>query len=332
MRRFLKYLGAALLCLNPVTSLFVVGWTETLMRRRGLRLWWERGSGGAPNLEEFLAAYGPGRTAWGTFKAGLLSFLNTALLTLPGSALWLFAWYDGWNNSFHKGYEQAAVAPAVGVLGSALFIAAMLYLPLAQARQAAAGEWRAFYGFRVVWSVARAKWLSCLGLAALYAALALPVTLLRMAPNFIGNFIPAGGDPAAASAFLNKYSYGSCLVVLGAYTLLRLSAARIYAAGLLELVKDGVLGEADLAPAEAAALAQLGLLRVVPAAPRHALFHLLGWAGTRTGRIVSTGGAVLLWAAFVGQIFVAQFINFKPRSGWLNHPLIGLPWFRMKAG
>lgn len=64
--------------------------------------------------------------------------------------------------------------------------------------------------------------------------------------------------------------------------------------------------------------------------PRHALLRVLGWAGTRTGRFASTAGAVALWSAFVFQVFATQFINYSPRSGWLNHPLVQLPWFRMK--
>lgn len=323
MRRVLQWLGAAVLCLNPVSSILVAGWVQALIRRSVVESWRRSGKG------DFAV---PGRGLWGSFAEGALAVFNTWVLTLPGCVLWMFAWYDGWNNSFHKGYEQAWVAPAIGVLGSALFIAAMLYVPLAQAGQASAGQWRAFYRFHLVWSVARAKWLSCLALAALYAALSLPVAGLRMAPNFFGNGVTAGADDAAARAFLLKYSYASCLYVAAAYTALRLAAARVYAAGLLELVKDGVVGEDELAPGERAALEALGLLRAQPAPPRHALLRVLGWAGTRTGRFVSTGGAVLFWAALVAQVFVSQFINFRPRSGWLNQPLVQLPWFRLATG
>lgn len=329
MRRLLKGLWAAALCLNPVTSLWVVGWTQALQRRRVLRAW-ATASRGETSPDDFIGAQDAELSAWRTFTAGALAYFNTAVMTLPGAVLWMFAWYDGWNNSFHKGYEQAWVAPVVGLLGSVLFIAAMLYVPLAQARQAAAADWRAFYAFRVVWSVTRAKWLSCLGLAASYAALALPVTLLRMAPNFFGNAIPAGAGEAAAGDFLLKYSYGACLYVLAAGTALRLAAARVYAAGVLELVKDGVVAEADLAPAERAALGRLGLLRAEAPEPRHPVLRVLGWAGTRTGRAVSLSGAVALWAAFVFQVFATQFINFTPRSTWLNQPLVQLPWFRLK--
>src|SRR5881397_3409231 len=69
------------------------------------------------------------------FKVGVQGVFNTWVLTMPGCILWLFAWYDGWNNSFNKGYEQAPVGPLTGIFGVLLFIAAMLYVPLAQARQ-----------------------------------------------------------------------------------------------------------------------------------------------------------------------------------------------------
>lgn len=332
MKRLLqpaKALGAAALCLNPVASLFVVGWIEAMMRRRTLRHWWEaRGPLDAPALEAFLQERAQPGGLRAPFARGLRAALNTWALTEPPCALWLFAWYDGWNNSFHKGYEQAFVAPSIGLLGAALFAAAMLYVPMAQARQAATGEWRRFYDFRLVWAVARTKWLSCLALAALYAGLSLPLTALRVVPNFLPFGDRLGDD--AAGAFLLRYSYAACLFVLGAYAFLRLSAARIYAAGLLELVQGGDATEEDLAAAEREALGRVGLLRAKPPAPSHALLRALGWAGTLTGRLVSIGGAAALWAFFVFQIFASQFLNFRPRSGWLNQPFVQLPWFRLQ--
>ena len=65
-------------------------------------------------------------------KLGVGAIFNTWVLTLPACGLWLFAWYDGWNNSFTKGYEQAGVGPGTELLGVGLFIAAMLYVPMAQ--------------------------------------------------------------------------------------------------------------------------------------------------------------------------------------------------------
>jgi hypothetical protein len=73
--------------------------------------------------------------------------------------LWLFAWFAGWNNSFHKGYELAFVGPAAGWLGVALFISDMLYVPYAQVRHAVSGERRRFFELgllrRLRWAGAR---------------------------------------------------------------------------------------------------------------------------------------------------------------------------------
>ena len=72
-------------------------------------------------------------------QLGLQGILTTWTLTLPGCLLWLFAWYDGWNNSFNKGYEQAAVGLVVFILGMFLFVGSMFYVPMAQARFASTG-------------------------------------------------------------------------------------------------------------------------------------------------------------------------------------------------
>src|SRR2546429_8683233 len=87
-------------------------------------------------------------------------------------------WYDGWNNSFNKGYEQFSVGPGVSVLGILLFITAMLYVPMAQARQAVTGNWRCFYQFRLIRTLVRRRWFACFGLAALYALCSLPILVL----------------------------------------------------------------------------------------------------------------------------------------------------------
>ena len=324
MRRAAAFLGTAALCLNPVSSLVVLGWLERQARRSVLSRWWEARTEPAVPLDDFLAASDPAGGRLSPFFSGAKALFNTYVLTLPGCVLWLFAWYDGWNNSFDKGYEQAWVAPVTGLFGTALFAAAMLYVPLAQARQAASGEWRDFYRFDVVWAVARTKWLSCASLAALYAALSVPLFALRSLPSL---FTLGQAHPGR---FLLGYSYLACLYVLAACAAARLAAARVYAAGLLELVRAGELPPERLAAREREALGRLGLLRSEPPAPRHVLLRALGWAGTRTGLTLSTTGALGCWGAFVFLIFASQFFNFRPRSGWLNQPFVQMPWFRLR--
>ena len=163
-------------------------------------------------------------------KLGLQAILNTWVLTIPGCALWLVAWYDGWNNSFNKGYEQAAVGPTTGVFGVLLFIAAMLYVPMAQARQASTGSWRAFYQFRLVWGLIKRNRLKCLGLAVLYSVVSLPVTLLKTAPGFFPQMFP-NLEAMTDAEILNiaqTYFFWAAAFVFPAYVLLHLAAARVY--------------------------------------------------------------------------------------------------------
>lgn len=173
-------------------------------------------------------------------KVGIQGIFNTWVLTLPACVLWLFAWYDGWNNSFNKGYEQAPIGPLTGILGIILFIAAMLYVPLAQARQAVTGDWRSFYNFSFVWGIVRRHWLACLLLAALSSICFVPVMILKTAPTFIGQQ-PHYADMANAQVLkaLNNYFFAAAFLVFPLYVYVRVLAARIYARGVLRGIQRG---------------------------------------------------------------------------------------------
>src|SRR6266478_1267662 len=128
---------------------------------------------------------------WQNFWIGLRAITNTWVLTLPACLFWWFGWYDGWNNSFNKGYEQAPVGPLISIFGIVLFIAAMFYLPLAQARQAVTGEWRSFYQFRLVWKIVRDRSVYCVLLGVLYTLLSIPLSILKTSPMFWMHNSPA---------------------------------------------------------------------------------------------------------------------------------------------
>jgi hypothetical protein len=40
----------------------------------------------------------------------------------------------------------------------------------------------------------------------------------------------------------------------------------------------------------------------------------------------------MVWFTFVAQIFISEFINYHPVIGWLNQPLVQLPWFHYVPG
>ena len=264
------------------------------------------------------------------FWTGLQGAFNTWVLTLPPCVLMGFAWYDGWHNSFNKGYEQSFVGPVVSFVGIFLLIGAMYYVPLAQARQAVTGNWKAFYHFRLVGEVIRRRWLSSLGLAALYATLCVPVTIMKVVPMFWGSN-QAGLEALTEKELvvkLNHYFFWCALYVFPAFALLRGVAARIYASAVVEGLRDGWICHESLGSFEARALERLNLVYPRPRPDRHPVLKIVTWAGTRLGRGVSYTLLFFVWFAFVAQTYIGEFLKFNSFPVWVVHPLVQLPWFR----
>ena len=270
-----------------------------------------------------------GQSLWTNVRLGVQGIFNTWVLTLPACVLMLFGWYDGWNNSFNKGYEQFSVGPGVSVLGILLLITAMLYVPMAQARQAVTGNWRCFYQFRLIRTLVRRRWFACFGLAALYALCSLPILVLMSVVIFLPNVNPelADATPAQTIHLLNSYFFWSALFVFPAFVLLRLVAARTYGSTLLRALQSGAIAQDALAENEWQALHRLDLLQVEPPPPRHPVWRIVTWAGTRAGRITFGFLTVLAWFVFIVELYIAQFSNYRGATVWLNQTLVQLPWF-----
>lgn len=365
-----RYGLGALFCQSLLGSILILGWTMRIARRTILKAWWRRsasphkeadfdafllrdgttaGQAGFPNLVR-----GQNLSAWEScrqtadrralrnlgralfcslaqnMKIGLQSILTTWAITLPGCALWFFSWYDGWNNSFNKGYEQAAVGPATGIAGVFLFIGAMFYAPMAQMRQASTGDWRAFFEFGKVRDLIRKNWLACFGLAALCSLLSFPAFLLKTAPAFFTNAEPGWADLTAPEALriLKAWFFWAGFYILPAFILLRIVAAKIYASSVLACAQSGLWNEDSLSENEWGALRRLGLLEALPRPRRHPLLRLAAWVGTRVGRATVVFGTFLAWFTLVAQIYTSEFfIKAEYGKGWLNQPLVQLPWF-----
>ena len=355
-----KFVIGVLLIQSFLGAFLVMGWLWRVSQRFVMRSWWKRsrkmswrefiiddswpnwilGSRDTKKLRTRL--FGSlGRN----FKTGVQAFFNTALILGPASALWIFSWYDGWNNSFNKGYEQAAVGPATGFAGVFLFIAAMFYLPLAQMRHAATGDWRKFYQFRLVWTLIRRKWLECLGLAMLISALSLPLMVLKTAPGMFTAMKPdnvesangfrrmIGGDweNLTREEALQKLKiyYALCgFYLFPALILMRLLAARIYASAIVDCIQTGVLPEDALTENEWQALNHLDLLVVRPLPKRNCFVGAIAWVGTKAGAITVGFAMFLVYFTFVAQVYVGEFLHKNDRGqGWWNQPLVELPYF-----
>lgn len=344
-----KFAVGIVCCQSALLSLLLVGWTYRFMQRTAVKTWHKRSG----RLHEFHESW-PNwiihqnfRETWGThkfkalfhslwlnFRLGVAGVFNTFVLTLPGCALMLFGWYDGWNNSFNKGYEQFSVGPGLSWLGIFMFAVAMLYVPMAQARQATTGEWRSFYQWRLVWRLVRLRWLQCLGISAIYALLWFPILILRVgAPYLQGKANKMSSAELMALPHeqivqsLNQYFFWCALLILPAFVFVRWLATRNYAAGVAIGIKKGIIAAFGLSDFERGTLARLNLLEAAPAPPRHILLRLAarGWRfSLRAGAVVAI---FLVWVIYVFELYVAQFFHYIPNIGWLNHCLVQLPWF-----
>lgn len=266
---------------------------------------------------------------WLNIKLGTQAVFNSFVLTLPGAVLMLLGWQHGWSISFNKVYEQAYEGRIISAIGIAMSLAAMLYLPMAQARQAVTGNWRSFWQFKLVRRIIRRQWWQCVALAAIYAAASLVVAAGRIAPMGVGNSRQAATmSDAQLLAAVNNAFFIACLFIFPLFVLVKCIAARIYAGGVLKLVRDGELAGDDLEPAERIVLDRLGLLQAQLRPRRHVIVRAaMGFTG-----LFARGGAVLValivWFILITQIYFSQFMVYLPGAGWLTHPLVQLPWFR----
>lgn len=365
-----KFVVGVVLCQYPLTAILAVGWTYRVMQRTALRAWWKAGEEGgdfrafvaehestrghrsspnwllAQNTRETIRRDWAARKGirgkavavcsglTGSFlqnvRIGLAGIVNTWVLTLVPALLWVFGWYAGWNNSFNKGYEQYYVGILISWIGIALFIAVMLYLPLAQARQAVTGRWQSFYEYRLIRSLIRRRPVPCLLLAACYSIASLPVAILIAFTLFIEQINPNTSEMTDLEFlnFLNTYFLWTGAVGFAAFVALRVFAARLYAGAILGAVRDGEVSMDRLAAIESLTLERLGLSSPGDRPRRHAAIRIARTASRPFWRTSVVTVTVLIWFSFVAQIYVREFLNYHPVRGWMNQPLVQLPWFR----
>jgi len=218
-----------LLCLHPVTAVIALGW---LTRRMGAVL-----VADAPAPGWLLGPSGAGRIsrAFGGLAAnirdGLRTLAGLALLTLPFTALWLGAWWAGWENSFNKGYEQAAIGPLVWFGATAYALLILPHLPFALAHAARAQTLGAFTHWRTIRRMRAAAGWRGPWLALVSVILALPLLGAQALPVFIEDIVPGFGQMAPGE----QHSIAGLIALLtAAYSfaslyILRLMAARIAA-------------------------------------------------------------------------------------------------------
>jgi hypothetical protein len=346
---------------SPAGAVVVAGWLQRYLQRAVYRSWWRRSRGRLGTFDEFVAeepvllgfqrfpnwVMGLTSPIW----TGIQTLANVGALTLPGMMLWAVGWWGGWQNSFHKGYEQFLIGPWVSWLGILLFMVAMLYVPMAVARQAATGQWKSFWEGRTVWRLIQASGWQSAWVAVLYAVANAVVMAMKSWPQFLPQFkiselAKRGLDPtealekgietvdwaqltdAQALFVLDRYYLGTALLVLVILLGLKRLLAWMYSGAVIRAIQRGTLGEDSLADTEWRWLNTLGLLQEREAPVRPVLVRIVAWAGRTVGRVLSRTIVFLAWFGFVGTIYISEFLSYHPIVGWLNQPLVQLPWFR----
>lgn len=302
-----------LACTGPVTAILALGW---LTRWSGHRLrdrfgraveapGWVLGprevqGKPAPALTRALGGLAA------NMRAGVLALVALMVWTLPFTLLWLGAWWAGWENSFNKGYEQAAVGPATFLTG--WFLAALILpmLPLVLAHLAVEDRLAAAFELRRLRSlVAQAGW-RIPALSLVTSAFALPFLGARALITLAPAIWPGVEDlsPEAVAAVQGQITLGLAALAFAAAFGLRWLATGVYlrAAPRAAGRKPGLWDGSEAAEAAEPARAPSRLMTAV--------WYALAMAAT-------------LGLAFL--ILVGQFLD-HAWWRWILHPAMTLPW------
>ena len=297
-----------LLTVLPVTSLLALGWLTRRMghisrSRFGLAEQspgWLLGPREAGRVARALGGLGA------NIRAGLITLTALLAWTLPFTALWLGAWWAGWENSFNKGYEQAFVGPSVYLFGTAVSMLILPVLPLMLAHLATEDRLSAAFELRRLRSVVTQAGWRVPALGALTLLVSIPLFGARGLITTAPSFAPQLDDMTPDQIATLKGQIALAIAAFAFVSLwgLRGLAARIYAraapraAGLRPGLWDGALA------AEAAE----------PARPASRLMAALWYL------------AAMGFAGGLGfQILASQFLD-HAYWRWIFHPFLTLPW------
>jgi hypothetical protein len=271
----------------------------------------------------------PWHSFWVNFKTGLAGIFCTYLLTGWGCLLMVFGWEFGWFNSINRYYEQYLIGPGLFFLGLLLFILAMFYVPMAQAHQAATGQARAFFEFRFVRRLVRARLTAYVGLAMLMGFASFVLTIVVIAgtlnPEFLWNDATLSPQEVRAGFWLYLFLF-TLLLLFPLYLLQRYVAAVIYRSAVLKALRKGTVTRAELNPVLAGWLEKLDL-KVVPRLETAGL----GWYARLTTRFayrrVLFTVLFFVWLFFATRLLLHHFLRAHPVVTYMNQPMIQMPCF-----
>jgi hypothetical protein len=215
-----------LLCLHPVTAIIALGWLTRRMAAimgAGATPGWLMGPTGAGRVTRVFGGLGA------NIRDGVRTLAGLALLTLPFSALWLGAWWAGWENSFNKGYEQAAIGPAVWLGATIPALLILAHLPFALAHAAREGRLGAFAEWQSIRRMRAAAGWRAAWLALMSVILSLPFLGAQALPVFVEHIVPgfAAMTPEDQHSIAGMIALLTALYSFASLYMLRGMAARI---------------------------------------------------------------------------------------------------------
>lgn len=363
---FTKCLVGFLCCWSPLAAPLLTGWLNRYMQRSAVQLWIKKGTLQDRNeiyktpeigcfklwpkwselnlnqstktdrkfeqtiirskaLKPFLKALSV------QYCSGLSSLANTWLLTLPLACVWLWMWWAGWNLSFSRMHEEQELAPMISLLSIVGFCLIMLYLPIAQARQAMHEKWQSFFDFRTIRIIASHVRLR-LFIFALFCALGSAGLMLgtKIIPaTFEQTYALDLTNPANIEESVFKHFFFTILCFFSGLIFIKRMNARIYAIGVLKALQSGALSPEQLAPIERALLTEkLKFEQSQPGSYSKILESSVFWPIRKLLIILILGATFSLWGSVVLSLYFGQFMNHS-YPDWLNIPLIQMPYIRV---
>lgn len=245
-------------------------------------------------------------------RIGVLALLNTWVLTLAPAFAWVGAWHVTRLSQTGQFSQPLGNGEWLVPLGALLYALAMTLLPLAQARQAVTGDWRAFYQASMLFRLIRHYRGRCMALALCYIAASLPLIALLTRPELLPG--PPGIAPWLAG-----------LTSFGLMTGVRLTVARSYARMIVDAVAWGEIELDQLHPRERELLNKLSLHDIIPEEPSEFCKRWVDFMDTMAGNVVSFVVLVALWLVFVAGIHLTEQNRFNAHRNLVNFALVQLP-------
>ena len=257
LKRVFAMLVGSLMCLTPVSAILVLGWfsqncrqrvIRTILRQgfefvedveimsRGHSLNWILGSRNEPSTSRFWP-----RILGGIKRnsvIGLRTYFVLIVGTLPFTLLWLFSWWAGWENSFNKGYEQAWVGPATGIVATILALYLLNFMPLAFVHCALFDKWRSYFDIQTLAQIRRMAGWRYVGLVFLTVLLSLPLFAAKTLPVFIEQIYPdfMEWDERQLEEFKNQVRLAIAAYIFLSLWFLKGMASRIYAQAIVRVL------------------------------------------------------------------------------------------------